>query len=238
MSASAPRRVRAGELEGLLFPPLSGTAPRQLALALHGYASDSRQFVSIVEAWRAELRDTEFFLPDAPAPCALNKTLREWFPLTRDAAALRSRIVAAEPFVSGAMEALARARGLGARDVILVGFSQGAMLALHVGIKARIKAIVSFAGALTKPTDLSSPETVPPVFLAQGTRDRMVEPVQAIWIAQGLASVGCEVTVFFERDLGHEISPTGVRAATRFLHDVSSFQVTSSDEERLLRSSS
>ncbi|HEU4727008.1 MAG TPA: dienelactone hydrolase family protein [Kofleriaceae bacterium] len=212
-----PRFALAG-LDAVAISPHPGARPRRLALALHGYGGDCTELLPAALAWRPLLADTELVLAEAPAPCAINKQKREWFPLTSRRDILRVHIVEAARKVRALLDELIATRELSRHDVALVGFSQGAMLALHVGLAAGVRAIAAFSGLLTSAAELGT-GAPPPVFVAHGGRDRMVKPDDALAIATRLTAAGGDVTLHLEGELAHAVSDAGRRAAGRFLRD-------------------
>jgi phospholipase/carboxylesterase len=211
-------RVALSGLEAIAVSPRSGAEPRRLVLALHGYGGDCTELLAPVLAWRPLLPDTELVLAEAPSVCAINKHKREWFPLTSRRDTLRGYIVETALQVRALLDELLATRRLDLRDVALIGFSQGAMLALHVGLAAGVRAIVAFSGLLTSAAELP-PRAPPPVFLSHGGRDRMVKPDDALAIATRLTAAGGNVTLHLEGELGHAVSAAGQRAAGQFLRD-------------------
>ena len=79
---------------------------------------------------------------------------------------------------------LARYR-LGPDRLVLVGFSQGTMLALHVGLR-RLQApagIVGYSGLLAGPEHLDEIKVRPPILLIHGEADDLI-PVAALHVAR------------------------------------------------------
>jgi phospholipase/carboxylesterase len=212
-------------LSAIAILPASGGPARQLVLAMHGYGADARQFVPVLQRWAHELPDAELIALHGPAPCGLQPQGREWFALTNLPAALLARARATAPqleaFIAGALAA----RRLGPEQLALTGFSQGAVMALHIGPRRRpaIGAIVSFAGVLTGADELDALAGLdansagPRVLLVQGTLDRMVriEAMHAARLALTARGIHVECVV---RDGGqHELDDTGIRDAGAFL---------------------
>src|ERR1700678_1774975 len=140
----------------------SGQA-KQLVVFLHGYGADGKDLIEIGRQWRPWLPDAAFVAPNAPEPCAMAPMGRQWFSLSNrrpdrpEAADARwVGVTNAQPVVDAFLnEELARLN-LDESRLSLVGFSQGAMMALHVGLRrARAPAsIVSYSGALVGPEHL------------------------------------------------------------------------------------
>jgi phospholipase/carboxylesterase len=193
---------------------------------LHGYGADGNDLIEIGRAWQQILPQAAFVSPNAAEPCGQAPTGRQWFALTfRDpnerwlgvnqAAPLLERFVGAE---------LAR-RNLPPSALALVGFSQGTMMALHVGLRraAAPAAIVGYSGVLVEPAEID-PESFageikskPPVLLVHGDRDELI-PAQALFQAsEGLAALGVPVEWHLSSGLGHGIDPEGLRHGGAFL---------------------
>ena len=55
--------------------------PKQLVVFLHGYGADGKDLIEIGRQWRPWLPDAAFAAPNAPEPCGMAPTGRQWFPL-------------------------------------------------------------------------------------------------------------------------------------------------------------
>ena len=107
----------------------------------------------------------------------------------------------------------------------LVGFSQGTMMALHVGLRRAVQpaAIVGYSGMLVVPENVE-PETFaaeieakPPVLLIHGDQDELI-PVQALFhAAQGLAALEVPAEWHISPGIGHGIDQEGLRQGGEFI---------------------
>src|ERR1700757_2957635 len=125
----------AAELDGPRLAPRSGRA-RQLVVFLHGYGADGNDLIEVGKQWQQLLPDAAFAAPHAPEPCAMSGTGRQWFPLTMRDPDERWR---GAPRARGSLDEFLddqlRTTGLDNSRLALVGFSQGTMMALHVGLR-------------------------------------------------------------------------------------------------------
>ena len=209
--------MAAAELDGPRLEPRSGPA-RQLVVFLHGYGADGNDLIEIGRAWQQVLPQAAFVSPHAPEPCGQAPVGRQWFPLTfRDPNErwIGERFLEAE---------LARHK-LPPSALSLVGFSQGTMMALHVGLRRAVApaAIVGYSGLLVLPPDLNAEafaaeiKSRPPVLLVHGDGDDLI-PVQALFqAAQGLAALEVPVEWHLSTGIGHGIDAEGLRHGGEFL---------------------
>ncbi|MFQ5808669.1 MAG: alpha/beta hydrolase [Armatimonadota bacterium] len=113
-----------------------------------------------------------------------------------------------------------RARGLGARDLALVGFSQGAMMALHVAPRRAeaCAAVVGYSGLLIGAERLvREVRSRPKVLLVHGEADELI-PAQALQRAsEGLEAAGVPVESHVRPGLGHGIDAEGMALGGQFL---------------------
>jgi len=213
------------DLDGPRLEPRSGQA-KQLVVFLHGYGADGNDLIDIGRSWAALLPDAAFVSPHAPHPCGQAPVGREWFPLTmRDPGERWIGVEQAAPGLNAFIDAELARRKLPPSALALVGFSQGTMMALHVGLRRATppKAIVGYSGMLVVPEDVDADsfaadiKSRPPVLLLHGDQDQLI-PVQALLqAAQGLASLEIPVEWHISPGIGHGIDPEGLRHGGEFL---------------------
>jgi phospholipase/carboxylesterase len=215
----------AAELDGPRLAPRSGAA-RQLVVFLHGYGADGNDLINIGQAWQGLMPQAAFVSPHAPEPCGMAPVGRQWFPLTfRDPNERWVGVNAAAPILNRFLDNELQRHKLPASALALVGFSQGTMMALHVGLRRAQApaAIVGYSGLLVLPPN-AEPDSVakeitarPPVLLIHGDRDDLI-PVQALTHAsQGLAALGVPVEWHISQGIGHGIDAEGLRQGGEFL---------------------
>src|SRR5215468_1550757 len=148
----------AAELNGPRLEPRGGGAARQLVVFLHGYGADGNDLIDIGRAWQPLLPNAAFASPHAPEVCAMAGAGRQWFGLTfRDPQERWTGVNAAAPVLERFLDAELERRKLPPSGLALVGFSQGTMMALHVGLRRATApaAIVGYSGLLALPADVN-----------------------------------------------------------------------------------
>ncbi|WP_309644907.1 dienelactone hydrolase family protein [Phenylobacterium sp.] len=215
-------------LKGPMASPASGGDPRSLVILLHGYGSNGADLMGLVPYWRASLPDTVFMAPNAPEICPGAPGGFQWWSLTDLGPASRAAGVRqAAPLVNAFIDMHRTAYDLPNHKVALVGFSQGTMMALHVGPRRSeaLAGIVGYSGMLADPDVLQSEaRTKPPLLLVHGDADPMV-PFAAMGQADvAFRGMGFEVSTHAAHGLGHSIDEAGLRLGGEFLarrlHDV------------------
>ncbi len=213
------------KLSGPILAPQSGAPPHQIVVLLHGYGSDGQDLISLGGYWQDILPDALFVAPNAPDRSLDNPMGYQWFPVVADKAADRfGRAAAGRGAIVDVLEALWAQTDLGPRETVLVGFSQGAMMALHVGLSldAPLMGIVAFAGMLIPPAGFAEgggPK--PPICLVHGDEDRVVDPKASADAAELLRAKGFSVSYHVARGAGHTITPDGLSFAGDFITAVS-----------------
>jgi phospholipase/carboxylesterase len=204
-----------------MVPPASGGAPRSMVILLHGYGSNGDDLIGLVPYWRAALPDTVFLSPNAPQPCPGSPGGYQWWALTSFSPDARvAGVRQAAPVVDGFIEAQLAAYGLTQDRLALVGFSQGTMMALQVGLRRPLAGIVGYSGMLADAEGLGGPVGKPPVLLVHGDADPMV-PFASLQQAQAaLEPLGFDVATHVSRGLGHSIDEAGLRLGGQFLSRV------------------
>lgn len=216
-------KLSSEKLSGPMVPSSSGTT-KQIVVLLHGYGSDGQDLISLAPYWSQLLPDAMFVAPNAPSKCDINPAGYQWFPLDLDRGI--SRLTGSEmvrPVVQEFLNSLWEETGLTAAETILVGFSQGAMMVLDVGLRLEtpVKGIVAFSGGLISPETIGDAiKSKPPVMFIHGEADDVVPVAMSVLGHQALQGLGVQSHIHISPGSGHTIAQDGMQAATGFIGEL------------------
>ncbi|HEY8594434.1 MAG TPA: phospholipase [Devosiaceae bacterium] len=207
-----------------MLGPVRGDAPARLVVLLHGYGSDGNDLIALAPYWRNLLPDALFVAPNAPDRCAINPAGFQWFPIDQERWETRSEgILQAGHALDNFLDVLWAQTGLGPSRTILAGFSQGAMMALHTGLRLAEPAmgIIAFSGALLRPESLGAElRSRPPVCLVHGDADPVVAVTESTSAERVLAGLGLDVRLKVCGGEGHTIPQEGFEFASLFVAEI------------------
>lgn len=208
-------------LSGPIHKPASGAKPRQIVILLHGLGADGSDLIGLAPSWAPLLPDAAFVAPDAPYPCDMAPFGRQWFSLQdRSPATILAAVRATAPILDAFIDEALAAHDLDDSRLALVGFSQGTMMSLYVGLR-RAKtpaAIIGYSGALVGAEALPGEiRTRPPVLLVHGEADEIVPAFLQPRAVAALEAAGVPVEHLLRPGLGHGIDPAGLERGAEFL---------------------
>lgn len=206
--------------------PQSGTT-RSVVVFLHGYGANGADLLGLADMLGGHLPDTLFIAPDAPESIPGMPSGLQWFPIpwidgSSEEEAERGMMAAADD-LNAFLDALMVDEDVLPEQVVLFGFSQGTMMALHVAPRREdpVAGIVAFSGRLLAP-DLLKEEAVsrPPVLLLHGDADDVVPPQSLPEAAEALQAAGWkDVYAHVMKGTAHGIDPDGLSVALAFMRD-------------------
>lgn len=211
------------QLNGPRLPPAAGAKADRLIVFCHGFGADGNDLIGLGAQWQRAMPTAAFASPHAPQRCEMSPMGYQWFPITRmDPAEMMRGVESAAPSLDAYLDAELARLGLDGSRLALVGFSQGTMMALQVGLRRAVApaAIVGYSGALAGGEKLPAEiRSRPPVLLIHGDADDRI-PVQALSLAaNALAAAGVPVRWHISRGIGHGIAPDGLELGGKFLVD-------------------
>ena len=207
-------------LNGPRLAALSGSKPNALVILIHGYGSNGDDLISLARMIQPALPDAAFVAPNAPSQIPQMAAAHQWWPIETFSMAERAAGAAAaapalDAFITNELEEA----DLPSDRLLLVGFSQGTMMALHVGLRRPepVAGIVGISGMLVAPERLLAEiRSRPPVLLIHGTDDDVV-PFHSMELAStALTASGATVETHVSPGVGHNVGQDGLAAATAF----------------------
>ncbi len=207
----------ASELDGPRVGPLAGGAAGSLVVLLHGYGSNGEDLIGLAPYWREALPHTAFIAPNAPQRCPGAPGGYQWWGIASLERSDRAAGVAqAGPIVDAFLDAELARHNLTDDKLALVGFSQGTMVALHVGPRRAkpVAGIVGYSGMLA---DETAPAGRPPVLLIHGDADPMIPITAYHRTLAALTDMGFDVAGHVSPGMGHSIDAAGLQLGGAFL---------------------
>src|ERR1700692_4647169 len=156
-------------LSGRSRPPVAGGEQRRLVILLRGRGADGNDLIGLQQYWGRLVPEAEFVSPNAPFPCDMAPYGFQWFSVQdRTLEAVLAGVRAAAPMLDAFIDEELAKRGLAESDAALVGFSQGTMMSLYVGLRRAkpMAGILGYSGRLLAPELLAREvRSRPPVLL-------------------------------------------------------------------------
>lgn len=206
-------------LDGPRLPPASGGPAKQIVILAHGYGSNGQDLIGLAPYLAQALPDAAFVSPNAPEPVPGYPGGHQWFPISRlDPQLMKAGVRGAAAHLDGFIDAELARHGLPASRCALVGFSQGTMMSLHVGLRRPepLGAVLGLSGMLAEAGPVVSR---PPVALVHGAQDEVI-PAGALFAAlEGLAAAGVPALWRLCHGVGHSVAEEGLALGAAFLRD-------------------
>ena len=204
--------------------PAAGGLSSHLVVFLHGYGADGKDLIDLANPFAMALPNATFISPDAPFPCAMSPQGREWFPIEE----IPNGAIKASDNLLNLIKKEAEDLNLTFKDVVLIGFSQGAMMSMQCLLlnKLRFGVVIGYSGALRKENiEAASSQIIDgkhkfsetPILLVHGEQDEVV-PFQSLQNSKSLLdNIGFNVETLSRPKLGHGIDPEGISRGMEML---------------------
>ncbi len=212
------------KLSGPSIPPQSGKA-KQLVIFLHGYGSNGDDLIDIGEQWAPHLPDCAFVSPNAPDACEMGGGGFQWFGIRAIDPASFEREKSAEkalPVLNAAIDDALAHWGVDESQLVVGGFSQGAMMAMYTMPRRRkpCAGVIGWSGMMIDAGGLKQPGIVKmPVLAIHGDRDDVVIPVNLAKIEKGFESAGFNVETIMRPGLPHNIDGFSIQRSLDFTRE-------------------
>jgi phospholipase/carboxylesterase len=200
------------------LPAASGNATSLMVL-LHGLGSNGDDLFNLVPYFRKSLPNTHFFSPNGIEPCDFTPFGYQWFSLqNRAEEAKLQELERVSPIISDLIEKKKTALNIAHENIILCGFSQGAMVSLYLALTSQktFGAVIAFSGALIKPRTVYQTKT--PIYLIHGMDDEVVPYDNMDLANKELRNLGIDTAALGIPNLSHSIDMKGIQMASEFIH--------------------
>jgi phospholipase/carboxylesterase len=213
-------------MRDLRFGRKGADQPKALVVFLHGYGADGADLLGLADVLAPHLPGVGFLAPDAPERCVGGGFGFQWFPIPwldgSPQAAAEAGLDAAAADLNGFLDARLEEAGLAPDRLVLVGFSQGAMISLHVAPRRAVPVagVVAISGRLLRPEMLGTEALVkPPVLLLHGDQDQVVPFADMGRAGDALVAAGFPTYGHVMQGTGHGIAPDGLGATLQFIKE-------------------
>ncbi|MBM3468253.1 MAG: hypothetical protein FJX71_02325 [Alphaproteobacteria bacterium] len=205
-------------ISGLTLPPASGKKPDSIVVLFHGYGDIGENFLFVGALLGQFLPNTLFVAPNGPLPCKTSSG-KQWLSAPKDNhLLLLKEIKKLTPRLNRYLDHLLKKHNLPPEKMLLLGFSQGARIALHLGLRRPCAGIVALSGSyLNDPTERKLSR--PPILIMHGTEDKKAPVSLAHKSHKQLDALKLPVTLVLLRGVGHDIDPQALGIAGEFLQD-------------------
>lgn len=215
-------------LECIEFNPKEGIEPIGSVIWLHGLGASGDDFAPVVP--HMQLPDVRFVFPHAPVrPITIfeGEAVRAWYDITTLGQSPERESMADVMISAQLIEQLIDReieRGIPSKSIVLMGFSQGAAMALHVGHRYHqpLMAVLILSGYMLKPTlfekEMHEANRLTPYHFYHGIRDLTVlhrRGNESCTMNAGMH----RFTYWKEFSMGHEVCLEEIRQIRFLLHE-------------------
>lgn len=206
----------------------TGADPRRCVIWLHGLGADGNDFVPIVpELGLPSSVPVRFVFPHAPMrPVTLNggQVMRAWFDMRAGRQGIENDVADIRESADIVTQWIRRQEqdGIPAERVVLAGFSQGGVMALHTGLRypRRLAGIMALSTYLALPgsleRELSPANRSTPVFMVHGDVDPLIPGALARRSCERLRELGLPVE-WHSYPMAHSVCPAEITDIGRWL---------------------
>ncbi len=204
--------------------PATSEVTKQLVIFVHGYGADGKDLIGLAPYFARHLPDAAFVAPNGPQRCDMSPMGFQWFAISQfDASSRLNGVLEAAPILNQFIDQELENLGLKDENLLLVGFSQGTMMSLHVGLRRerQLAGILGYSGLLAGPELIGDEiKSKPPILLIHGDQDEML-PVQHLHDAvDALSGAGLNLEWHVSQGAGHTIAQDGLELGMEFVQRI------------------
>ncbi len=196
---------------------------KNIVLMLHGYGDNAKGFINIAELWHKNVPDTLFVSINAINDCCKIPNGKEWFPIA-DLDYSKLPLLLAQ-----GVEHINKITGYyqsrydieASKNIIITGFSQGAMVALYSAIYGQntLAAAIGFSGGFLANSNAVSHNSTQ-VLIVHGQLDNIVTVDKAFVTSKELKKLDIKAKLVIEETLDHSIGPKGIKESTALMQHI------------------
>ena len=195
--------------------------PNSLVVLLHGIGADAFDLIPLAKYWALTLKKTKFYSLHAPYTYRLAPFGKQWFDLEdRDQTRILKEIELVKPMIITFLKKKLKDYNLQYKDLILVGFSQGTMVALNLTLtmKEEVRGVLGYSGGviLTKSGKIEI-ISKPNICLVHGKNNEVVPKKMMETTKIILKDNNIDVDTHLIENLGHSIDQNGLEIGQNFL---------------------
>ncbi len=202
------------ELKGPEIKSLKKT--KAIVFLLHGWGSDGDDLIQLSYQWKGISDNITFISPNGPEVCDANPSGRQWFSIDHENPHnMVQGIVKAKFDLKNFIDKKLKKYSL-TDQFLLVGFSQGTMLALNLALSIKCKGVIGYSGAyIDAPIDSNVPKN--DIILIHGEDDDIVPISKMNDAVTKIKKYSKSVTSHVCRNLAHSIDQKGLKIAEEFI---------------------
>ncbi|MDR2723928.1 MAG: dienelactone hydrolase family protein [Holosporaceae bacterium] len=160
-------------MDEIILEAKSESEGGKVVFLFHGYGADKNDLRPIGERISKAFPEAEIHIPNGIERCNAGIG-RQWFALEdEDVNLWKDAFVKNAADIKAYTDAVISKKKSTYKDVIFMGFSQGAMLSLSLGLKYKAKAVVAFSGLLLEP-EVENGDGDTKVLLTHGGKDNVI----------------------------------------------------------------
>ena len=181
---------------------------------LHGFGADGHDFEAILpELHLPQDAEIKFIFPHAPFRSLTHgsdEKVRAWYDIVPDPAGQEGKGITGSSLEIRKFIEAEESRGIKSENIILAGFSQGGVIALHAGLRyeKRLGGILALSTYLDNyeapETEMSDANLAIPVMLAHGKYDQVIPVSRGATTRENLLRLGLDVR-WFDYHMDHEV---------------------------------
>ena len=208
-------------LDFISIPSLSNSKPKMAIVLCHGFGGDGKDISALAINWQRFLPNAVFLCPNGPEVCDVNPSGYQWFDLSSEKEEiLLEKSLIAEKKLTEFLNQVLNNFNIEANNLALVGFSQGCMIGIQVGLKMKeqINCLIGYSGKIINQKHLAENiNSKPKIFLMHGTNDTIVPPTHLLESKEYLMKYGIKTKIKIFENCEHRIPVEGTSLGLEYL---------------------